>query len=439
MIARTRRAVRARPAVHPLTFADDVRPWTIATVVVVGGYLLFQRPFAYLGVPGTPLFVGEMLLGAFYLLRSDVAGHRLMRALLTPDRLGAMAWGVFLVALYGATLVIRGDNANYPRRLLLQEFVFNLYPLYLFLGLWLAERDPKLLERFMIGVAWATGIYGAIYLPFLNNSIATIPGTTILLFRAPLGTGAAIIALLAFKVRGWRLWVPLLLNLLVLLGVQNRAAYAGFVVGLVVWAVMAKRVGRVAAIGAVLTAVLAVAWVLDLRLELSRGASEYSARNIVAAVVAPFDEEAASRYSEDARNFSGTTEWRKTWWAGIWDAVHADPVHTAFGSGYGFELTSTADLRSSDPDLRTPHNWFMYAIGYGGWTHVLVFVFLLSAVSLLLWEAFRRTGVAFGLPFLALSTTVATFSNFYETPYAAIPVWVLCGMAIAPVTRGAEP
>jgi len=179
MIARTRRAVRPRPAVHPLTFADDVRPWTFATVFVVGGYLLFQRPFAYLGVPGTPLFVGEMLLAAFYLLRSDVAGHRLMRALLTPDRLGAMAWGVFLVALYGATLVIRGDNADYPRRLMLQEFVFNLYPLYLFLGLWLAERQPKLLERFMIGVAWATGIYGAIYLPFLNNSIATIPGTPI--------------------------------------------------------------------------------------------------------------------------------------------------------------------------------------------------------------------------------------------------------------------
>jgi hypothetical protein len=156
-------------------------------------------------------------------------------------------------------------------------------------------------------------------------------------------------------------------------------------------------------------------------------------------VIAPFDEQTAARYSEDARNFSGTTEWRKTWWAGIWNTVHSTPSLTAFGPGYGFELTSTADLRSSEDDLRTPHNWFMYALGYGGWLGVLSFSFLLLALGHLLWRTFRLTGQAFGLAFLASSVTIATFSNYFETPYAAIPVWVITGMAAAPALRRRRP
>jgi hypothetical protein len=60
---------------------------------------------------------------------------------------------------------------------------------------------------------------------------------------------------------------------------------------------------------------------------------------------------------------------------------------------------------------------------------------LLLSLGSLLWRADRMTGVAFGVPFLVLSTAVATFSNFYETPFAAIPLWVITGMCIAPVVR----
>jgi hypothetical protein len=435
---RAEAAGRARGVAKATTDAG-VRRWAIATMFVVGGYMVFQRPFAYLGVPGVPLFVGEMMLAAFFVFRPKVSGHRLMMALTEPSPLGALAWSMLLLVAYGLVLAIRGDAAGYPRRLLVQELVFNIYPLYLLLGIWLAEHDPRLLERFMLGLAWVNGIYGVLYMAVLNQTLLTLPGTNVLLFRSPLGQSALLLALMAFRPKGYKMAVPFILNLVILLGIQSRASYAGFAIGLAVWAILSKRIGQTIAVIAVVASLLGAAWILDLRIEFARGASEYSARNIAAAVIAPFDEQTAARYSEDARNFSGTTEWRKTWWAGIWNTVHSTPTLTAFGPGYGFELTSTADLRSSEDDLRTPHNWFMYALGYGGWLGVLSFVFLLLALGHLLWRTFRLTGQAFGLAFLASSVTIATFSNYFETPYAAIPVWVITGMAAAPALRRGRP
>jgi hypothetical protein len=412
--------------------------WTIATVGVVAGYMVFQRAFAYLGVPGTPIFISEILLLAFVVLHPEASLQRFTGALMRPNVLGPFAWAVFASIAYGLILVARGVAEDYPLRVTFQEIVFNVYPLYVFLGLWVAQKEPRLLERFMLDVAWLNGIYGIAYIVVLNNVPITMPGTDIQLFRPPLGHVAILLALLAFPTRGWRTWVPMLLNLVVLLGVQSRASYAGFAAGLLAWAWMSKRLGRTAAIAALVGVLFVAAWVADFRLPLARGASELSARNVAAAVIAPFDEQAAAEYSTDARNFSGTVEWRTAWWRGIWSTTHADPVRTFIGAGYGFELTSAATLNSSEEDLRTPHNWFMYALGYGGWFGVLIFSLVLLTAGVLLWRSDRLTGAAFGVPFLVASTIIATFSNFYETPYAAIPVWITVGMAIAPAVSAAE-
>ncbi len=441
-----RRARQARDASTERLFdargiraaADPARSWAVVTLFVVGGYMVLQRSFAYLlNVPGVPVYAGEVLLLAFVVLHPGVSVHRLAAALLRPGPLGAVAWAIFFLLVYGVVLAVRGYTASYPGLYILQELVFNIYPLYVLLGLWIAERDPRLLERFVLGLSWVTGIYGTLYVGFLNRSELVIPGTGLELFRGPLGQGAALLALLAFRPKGARMWMPFTLNLLVLLGIQNRAAYAGFVAGLLAWAVMSKRIGRMVLVLSMIAVLLTAGWLLDFRIEFSRGASEFSAGNVIAAVLAPFDEETAAGFSSDARNFAGTVEWRKAWWAGIWDATNDDAVRTAVGTGYGFELTSDAHLRSSDPLLRTPHNWFMYTLGYGGWLGVSLFVFLLVALGSLLWRADGITGAPFGVPFLVLSTTVATFSNFYETPFAAIPVWVIAGMTIAPAIRAA--
>ena len=213
------------------------------------------------------------------------------------------------------------------------------------------------------------GIYGVMYIRFLNYTVVTIPGTSVLLFRSPLGQATLLLALVAFRIRGYD--SDPVLHQPVRLARHPEPRRVRRVRGGHARVGTHGEAGRqalgVVAFGAVL---LAAGWVLDLRIEFARGASEYSARNIVAAVIAPFDEEAAAQYSSDARNFAGTTEWRKDWWSGIWNAVHSSPMRTAFGTGYGFELTSDARSASSDDELRTPHNWFLYALGYGGWLGV---------------------------------------------------------------------
>ena len=413
--------------------AAATRRWVILTLFVVGGYMVFQRSFAYLaGVPGLNLFVGEVLLVAFLILHSEASVWRLLGAMIRPSPLSALAWAVFFMLVYGLILALRGFLEGYPRLPLLQELVFNIYPLYILLGLWLGERDPRLLERFMLGLSWVVGFYGVLYILWLNRVEITQPDTGLAFFLAPIGQAAALLALLAFRPKGVRMWVPFSMNLLVLLGVQSRAAYVGLLAGLLVWGVLSKRLGRLLLGAGVIASLFALALVLDLRIELTREASEYSARNVAAAILAPFDQEAAAPLSDDAGSFAGTADWRRAWWTGIWRSTHADPMRTAFGTGYGFALTSDATLTSSAPDLRTPHNWFMYSLGYGGWLGVALFATLLIPLASLLWRADHITGKVFGLPFLALAVTTGTFSNYFETPFAAIPLWVVSGMAIAP-------
>jgi hypothetical protein len=388
-----------------------------------------------------PLYIGELLLGAFFVLMPSASGRRFADALLRWSPVGGLSWAIFCLIAYGVVLAARGVLAGFPKTFVAQELVFNVYPLFLFLGLWLGERAPALLPRFLRVLAWLNGIYGIAYIVFLNNLFTVLPGTQVYLFKHPAGQAFLLLALLAYRAPGpaWKTWTPFALNAVVLLATQSRASWAGFVIGLVVWAVMSRRVGRTLAVGAAFVALMGVAWIADLRVPGARGPGEYSARNVVGAAIAPFDEQLASQYTNDAENFAGTTQWRQTWWSGIWRDVTSDRTVFLVGHGYGFELTSTAVLRSSDPTLRTPHNWFFYAIGYGGILGVAIFVAFLFALGRLLWSAYRRTGDAFGLPFLLLCLTTATFAPFWETPFAAIPAYVIAGMAAAPAMRlGAE-
>jgi hypothetical protein len=434
MIATDPRAVTPRLALARRLDERRFRLWAAAAFVLVAGYLVFARTFAYLGVPGTPLFVGEALLGTFLLLQPSVSVGRIGDGILEHTALSGIAWPIAASLAYGVILAVRGSLAGYPRVLILQEFVFDVYPVYLLLGIWLGERDPRLLGRWMRALAWINGIYGLLYIAVLSRLSLVLPGTSILLFQHPLAQAIVLIGLLAFPgdVRGFRRWLPFVLNVVVLLALQSRASWVGFMIALPIWALSAKQFGRMLGVVAAVAALLAFAWVADLKIPGGRGLEAYSARNIVGAAIAPFDEEAAAGLTDDAKNFAGTTEWRTTWWTGIWDSAVHDAEAMVVGHGYGFELTSVATLRSSDPGLRTPHNWFFFALGYGGAIGVILFLWLLVALARLLSAAQRRSGVAFGLPVLFLALGTATFAPYFETPFAAIPTYILLGMAAAP-------
>ena len=85
-------------------------------------------------------------------------------------------------------------------------------------------------------------------------------------------------------------------------------------------------------------------------------------------------------------------------------------------------------LRNND-DLRTPHSVFYFALGYTGWIGVVLFFGFQAAIGFTLFRAWRFSGDAFGFSIWVSSIASALFENTYETPFGAIPQYLILGMA----------
>lgn len=419
--------------------------WSAVIMVLIVGYLTMTRSFAYLGMPTlgipVPVYLGELVLVLFLILKPGVSVSRWFGGLVRKTPISAVCWFMYLFILFGIFEVARGlllDGNDWI--IALQNLVFNYYALFFFLGLWIGELYPDFLRRCIRILAWTNGVYGIAWIVALGAIPLTVPGGTAPLFTQPAGTYVAILGLMAFEKNLKKVRVPLLLCAFVLLALQVRGGWAAFVTGLLTWAIVTKKFGQLAVGVASIGLLLAVSLVFDLRLPASESQNrgEISARNIAGAAVAPFNEDVASRFTDKAERHSGTTEWRKDWWKAIWRAVHDDPVRTLIGHGYGFSIAELVPFLEGRDDLRTPHNFLMYALGYGGWIGVLLFLSLLAAISRLLWRSYKLTGNPFGLVFVGTSVGVASFGGFFETPFGAIPFFLVVGLACAPAVTAME-
>jgi O-antigen ligase len=410
--------------------------WTGLAALLVVGYLSVTRSFAYLGVPSLNLFVGEVALAAFLLSRPEAVIGRWAGGLLGRSAFGWIAWALLLFVGYGLLELARGIYAGYPLITTLKTLAFTYYPLYLFLGIWLGMRDAGFLPRVLRLLAWANGLYGVAYLAGLNRLEVTIPGSEVPLFGQPAGSAVAVLGLLAFEPRLGRIWLLLLLNGAVLLGGQVRAEWLGFAAGLVTWTLLSRRLRRAVPAAAAVALLLAVAAAADVRFPSPRQrGGEIAVRELAARVIAPIHTQAAGRLSERAAIYAGTFSWRTEWWKAIWTSINEEGSTGTFvfGHGYGFPLHSL--VYHVTEDVRTPHNVFLYALGYGGWLGVAAFVALQASLACGLWRAYRHTGQPFGLAFFALALSGAHFGNFFETPYGAIPFFLLVGLALAFAVR----
>jgi hypothetical protein len=408
-------------------------PWSKLLLLLVAGYLTLTRSFAHFGVPAANLFIGEIAIAAFLLWRPHAVLENWITALRQPARLSefSLAFSCFLA--YGCFELIRGLGNGNEFLLALQGFAFHYYPICFFIGLWLGGADPRLLRKAVRLVAWTNGIYGVLYIAFLNRIPMAVPGTTdVPLFGQPAGSSIAILGLICLEPKLSRVWHLLLINSLVMLGLQVRAEFLGFLLGVAVWGLLTRRFDRVFAGFAVLVALLAAGLFVDFRMPApgTRG-GQISTRDIIGRVVAPADPELAAEYTENARSLAGTATWRLNWWQRIWDDVHRDTATAMFGESYGFPLADLVGYR--ERDLRTPHSVFFYALGYGGWVGVFVFFALQASLGRTLWLAWRVSGLPFGPVLWVTFLSGACFGNAFETPFGAIPFYLLTGLAAAPL------
>ena len=134
-------------------------PWIAGFLLL--GYLTMGRSFAYLGIP--PIFIGEVVLAAFLLLKPRIALGTWAASLLRPSPLNGLGLTLLAFMAYGLWQVGRGVLGGYPVVHTLKFFTFNYYTLYLFMGLWIGLHTPDFLPKLIRVIAWVNGIYGVIY------------------------------------------------------------------------------------------------------------------------------------------------------------------------------------------------------------------------------------------------------------------------------------
>ncbi|HTF71130.1 MAG TPA: O-antigen ligase family protein [Edaphobacter sp.] len=390
--------------------------WTRLAVFLLLGFWLVGKPFAYVGGPlGIALFFNRALIHDWY------------AALTRRTALSGLLWTLLLSVMYGIGEVVYGTVLGNSPLVALRILAFNLFPFFLFLGIWAGVRQPNFVRRFIQFNAWLTTIGAPVYFLFLQKHNIVIPG---------IGSGSnTLLGLFCFERNLTFFWLPIAVCSFMTIANQIRADWLGFGIALVIWAVATKKIGRVAAIAGGIVALLLIGFIADVRIPAMPGrGGEISARDTVGRAMSSINPELAREYSKDSGSYNGTVYWRQTWWAAIRSAVSENPTTLLFGLGYGYPINELGpgDLKNSS-DIVTPHSIIYFTLCFSGCIGVCIFFTLQANILLLLWRTYKRTGQIFGFVSYIATLVGACFGNLFESPQMAIPVYLFIGMCIGPL------
>src|SRR6202453_608396 len=218
------------PVSLPILMWDKWSKWALFLLV---GYSLTARSFSYLGIPPAKLFVGDITLGLFILLRPRQIFDPWIKALTKGGPLGPLAWVLLISISYGIFQVIRGVLLGFSPLTAIQNLVFNVYPLYLFLGIWLGKRRPELLLRFVQVFAICFCIYAPAYLLYLNKVYVMMPGSDgVNVFGQANGGGFIILSRRCLELTHGRWWPVMVVAAAAFLAAQVRAEWLGMAVAM---------------------------------------------------------------------------------------------------------------------------------------------------------------------------------------------------------------
>lgn len=412
--------------------------WSKAVVFFMWGSVFLGKASAYLG----------LTLGILLMLAPRLFWRPWCHALVERGHaLSGVAWALLVSLIYGAGEVIYGYLLGYPLGTALQIFVFNLCPVYLFLGIWVGARHEWVVRSFVRFVAWFNAVYTPLYIiVFRKMSISLsglLPGSGLDLLGAPSTGSETLLGLLAYEPQLQSFIVPIFFLCGLTIANQERADWLGLGLSLAAWGLLTKKLGRVLAFSGVFCILLVVAYAADLKIPPIPGrGGEISARETIARAAGGISPELAQEAgggAANARFYYGTVYWREHWWAAIRDEVSKDPSSLIFGLGYGYPLARLAGHEVEVTGTRSPHCILYFALGYSGIVGVVLFLWLEVAIARVLWQSFKVTGQPFGIVFYIYHIVHALFGNSIETPQAGIYFYLVLGLILAPtVTRGRE-
>ena len=274
------------------------------------------------------------------------------------------------------------------------------------------------------------------FLVALRYVDATVPGLDVPLFSPPTGQTVVILGLLCFERDLRSVWFILVINLLITLAWQVRAEWAGLAVG------TSSGVGRPAALGRVVAiamgglAVLGLLAAADVNL-VGRAGDSVSLSENIGRIIAPFDLQLAMEFNPNAKYHAGTVEWRELWWKEIWRSVHRRRCSKRSGTAMASTCSAwhRPEVRAGQAEVSarpTASSTSRSATRAGSGSPCSASCNWRSSACL--WRSFGRLDRRRGW-FLAHGDVRFSFEEGFETPYKAIPFYLMFGMAMAPVLQ----
>lgn len=421
-----------------------------ALLFALGGYLFFDRAFAWIHVPGTPLFVGELVivLGVIALLSTNSQIGRVMRVSGALKALLAyMGWGAFL--LVGA-ITAYGQDAIRDAAL----WYYGIVAIFVIVlvtsrpsrvGSWM-RLFGKSIPYFLIWFPIAT-VVDALF----RDSVPVIPDSEIAISAHRTGNmavmAAAGLGFLWLVDRDGEMYTErqrvglTVLGTIVLLfaAMKNRGGFVAAAVALAIaFLFLRKKRSEISMVmvGAVVV-LLTIGLLGNVKIGLFTDGREVSVDQLLNNLTSVVDQDAGGSRQ------TSTTAWRLQIWGQVLHDVTTELPLTGFGPGpdlgerYG--ITSDANV-----PLRNPHNSHVGVLARSGFVGAGLW-----AVLWLVWSAellmarsrmlIRGHTVEAGLMVWMVVTVAAILVNAIfdptlEGPQVAWWLWGILGLGIAMVT-----
>jgi hypothetical protein len=332
---------------------------------LLGGYMLLDRAFAYVHLPGTPAYVGELVLTVGGLGVLTATGY--LRIPVRDEPVLALLAAFFLWGLIRLPPGMR----TYGIISAVRDFALCYYCLFAFFTVAALARAPDLLDRWLAQLArfvpWLL-----IWLPFgliagtrLYTHVPGLPfGGGVSLFDHKPGNAAiAAVIVLGFmwlfpetrSPRSRALWSIMALAVMAISATQNRGGLLGATAGAVVGLAFLPSKQRLRLIvRAIAVIVIGLGLAVQLSLKVpgaTPGSRPFSASQLVSQVL-------SLQGAASGETTSGTVGARDLLWSLIY---HKQVADGRLVDGYGFGvnlplLVNDSQVTNGSDPLRSPHN-----------------------------------------------------------------------------------
>jgi hypothetical protein len=416
---------------------DLPRRFLFFLAIVLAGYAIDGRGFAYIGVP--PLFIGEisLLIGVVTFL--SINGW--WRVLMLPQAL----------AIY--PLLILGIIATIPYVSVygfdtFRDAVTYGYAVFAFIVAAVLMADPT---RLLTLITWYRRFWRVFLctIPiiycithFLHNSIPTWPFADQHIIQLKEGDVLVHLAgIICFWIAGyekdakWQ-WVALMTGSIAIMGVIDRAGLVTFLIVLGLCMVLRPKNIAPWRLGTMIVVSLFLLWASDVKIPVPGGKDrEVSFQQII-------DNLASITGQSSHVGLEGTKEWRLQWWTDIVNyTVHGKYFWS--GKGFGVNLADDDGYQVGDGTLRSPHNVHMTILARLGVPGIVIWAMLhlTMGASFFMnylrarmrgdepWMKFFMFIFAFWLAFLINGS----FDVFIEGPMGGIWFWTIVGTGMAAI------